>query len=378
MSDYYISKITPFTKTIKGKKVKVFKFLYKGKGQTKYLRKSSKSKTELQIIRNKIEAELQNNVQIIHDAMFNDICDMAIDFRSKAVGRTVNGIRPRTFDNDKRHIRLHLTPFFGHKSIKDISTGDINNFIETCYNKNMSSKLIRHCINTLNMICKYAINEGYMVINPCSSSARNQITGVMKERGGYSHSDIKKMVDVPKDIKLQAFIMFSAFTGVSANELQGLQWQDMNFDKREIRIARTIDNRGGMQPTKNYFRQRTLGVPMGVVSILKEWKIKSKSNLWIFSNADGDKPFEQNAMRKNIKRICDMAGVQDYGIGGFRKYFNTSMIGAVPDHIRKARMGHSKFSKTAEINYTVIDLEKARSPYEMEMIFNKVFEGGAK
>ena len=50
MSDYYISKITPFTKTIKGKKVKVFKFLYKGKGQTKYLRKSSKSKTELQII----------------------------------------------------------------------------------------------------------------------------------------------------------------------------------------------------------------------------------------------------------------------------------------------------------------------------------------
>ena len=54
------------------------------------------------------------------------------------------------------------------------------------------------------------------------------------------------------------------------------------------------------------------------------------------------------------------------------------MIGAVPDHIRKARMGHSKFSKTAEINYTVIDLEKARSPYEMEMIFNKVFKGGAK
>ena len=73
-------------------------------------------------------------------------------------------------------------------------------------------------------------------------------------------------------------------------------------------------------------------------------------------------------MRKLISTVCKRAGVPDYGIGGFRKYYNTSMIGEVPDHIRKARMGHSKNSKTAEVHYTVIDLEQARSPIQTEKI----------
>ena len=79
-------------------------------------------------------------------------------------------------------------------------------------------------------------------------------------------------------------------------------------------------------------------------------------------------------MRKNIKKICDLAGVPDYGIGGFRKYYNTSMISEVPDHIRKARMGHSKHSTTAETNYTIVDLEQARDAKQADQLMKKVME----
>ena len=54
---------------------------------------------------------------------------MAIEARKMAVGRKVNGISERTKDNDVRHIKLHLNPFFGQKPVKEITTGDVKLFV---------------------------------------------------------------------------------------------------------------------------------------------------------------------------------------------------------------------------------------------------------
>ena len=55
-------------------------------------------------------------------------------------------------------------------------------------------------------------------------------------------------------------------------------------------------------------------------------------------------------------------------------YFNTSLIALVPPHIRKARMGHSKLSNTAETNYTIVDLEQARDAKQADQLMKKVLE----
>ena len=375
MSNYFIKNIFSYKDSKSGKR---FAFEYKVKDPVtgiwpkRYTRKSSASKKDLMQERNQIEAMLKSQVKVVQDAFFSDIALLALKNREKSVNREVLGIRHRTHQNDVRHIKLHLDPYFGHRSIKDITTGHINNFIEEMANKGKSAKLIRHCINTLNMVLKFSINHGYIAINPNDPDKRIEVRGKDNERGGYSHEHISLLISVDKNVYMDCFIKISAFTGLSANELQGLQWSDINIESREIRVQRTIDNKGGMQDTKSYFRKRSLGIPEGIINNLRQWKLQCKSSVWVFPNFNGEKPFEQNAMRKNLKKICVLAGVPDYGIGGFRKYFNTSMIGEVPDHIRKARMGHSKHSKTAEINYTIVDLEMARSPKQVEKIYNKV------
>jgi|TARA_R110002167_G_scaffold95112_6_gene253533 integrase len=369
MSNYYISEIKPYE--IKSKSYQGFCFRFKSATMKSYGRKVAKTRKELNLIRKKMTSEFENNVTKTEVAMFKDIAEMALKMRLNAVGRRVNGIRQRSYENDERHIRLHLEPFYDGVSIKDITTGKVNSFIDEKANSNMSAKSIRHCINTLSMIMKFSVDRGYIMRNPCSSDERKEIQGSVIERGGYSHDHISKLLKVEKTLYLDTFIMFSAFTGISANELQGLQWEDINFTKSEVKVTRNV-YRYDAQDLKNNFRVRVLGLPAPLMNLLKKWKLQSKCNYWIFPNADNIKPFEQNAMRKLIKTVCKHAGVPDYGLGGFRKYYNTSMIGEVPDHIRKARMGHSKNSKTAEVHYTVIDLEQARSPIQAQRILEKL------
>ena len=380
MAEYRITDIYSVSGVRRGKKFKSFQFSYKvmdentGTWPKIFKKVTNSNKKKLKEEREHLETFLKSQAKVVEDAYFEDIAEKALDARKMSINRPVKGIRARSFDNDQRHYHLHLKPYFGGKSIRKITTGDINLFIDSKANSGKSAKLIRHCVGTLNMIMKFAINKGYIAVNPNNPKERDKITGGERERGGYSHDHIASMIKVEKTTYLQCFVMFSAFTGLSANELQGLQWGDISFDSRTVTVQRTIDNKGGMQDTKNFYRVRTLGLPEGLINILREWKLKSYSDLWVFPNAYGKKPFEQNAMRKNIKKICDLAGVPDYGIGGFRKYYNTSMISEVPDHIRKARMGHSKHSTTAETNYTIVDLEQARDAKQAEQLMKKVLE----
>jgi integrase len=369
MANYFIGDIKPYI--IVAKDYKGFQFRYKSATMKSYGRKIAVNKKDLQSIRKAMISDFENHVTKIEVALFDDVAKLALEKRLDAVGRKVNGIRQRSYDNDERHLRLHLTPFFKGISIKEITTGKINSFIDDCANKDLSAKSIRHCVQTLNMVMKVAVDQGYISRNPCNSDDRKEIKGVVNERGGYSHDHIASILKVKKTLYLDTFIAFSAFTGVSANELQGLQWQDINFNKSEVTISRNV-YRYDTQELKNNFRERILGLPSHVMTLLKKWKLNSHCDLWVFPNASGKKPFEQNAMRNLIKTVCKHAGVPNYGIGGFRKYFNTSMIGEVPDHIRKARMGHSKNSKTAEVHYTVIDLEQARSPMQAERLLQKL------
>jgi integrase len=369
MANYFIGDIKPYI--IVAKDYKGFQFRYKSATMKSYGRKVAVNKKDLQSIRKAMISDFENHVTKIEVALFDDVAKLALEKRLNAVGRKVNGIRQRSYDNDERHLRLHLNPFYKGMSIKEITTGKVNEFIDDSADKDLSAKTIRHCVQSLSMVMKFAVDQGYIFRNPCNSDDRKEIKGFVIERGGYSHDHVLKLIQAEKTLYLDTFIMFSAFTGISANELQGLQWKDVSFTKSEVTIKRNV-YRYDTQELKNNFRERVLGLPSQVMTLLKKWKLNSICDFWVFPNSNGKKPFEQNAMRKLITTVCKRAGVPDYGIGGFRKYYNTSMIGEVPDHIRKARMGHSKNSKTAEVHYTVIDLEQARSPVQAEKLVQRL------
>ena len=156
MANYFIGDITVFK--LPNQDFKGFRFRYKTHAMANYKFKSSKNKKELSAIRKNMISDFDNNVTKIEYALFDDVAKLALENRLNAVGRKVNGIRQRSYDNDERHLRLHIKPFYKGMSIKDITTGRVNEFIDDSANKDLSAKTIRHCVQSLSMVMKFAVD----------------------------------------------------------------------------------------------------------------------------------------------------------------------------------------------------------------------------
>jgi len=69
-----------------------------------------------------IKQALEMGVELGKCIKFEDCASEALKQRRLLIGKK-NGLRRQTWDNDERHLRLHLTPYFGEMQVKSITTG---------------------------------------------------------------------------------------------------------------------------------------------------------------------------------------------------------------------------------------------------------------
>ena len=337
-----------------------------GRDRSAYAKKQSKAQARYEEIRRELEAGTLLTKRI----GFNAAADEALEERAKLVGKK-NGIRSQVYDNDERHLRLHLRAYFGDTPMKQITTGAINRYIQHLVVQEMAPKTQRHVIGTLNMVCKHAVDRGYLLTNPCAKEDRTEIRGSQGQRGAYHADDLQMLLAQTMTTQVRALIMTSAWCGIAGNELQGLQWRDVDLYAGSLTIDRTGYRYMVQDETKTEHRRRTVPIPSATIKVLREWQLQCPSSVWVFPAASG-RMGEQNAWRKLVATVCRHAGVDDKGLGGFRKFYHTQMeMAGVPESIRKYRMGHSKKSNTAKIHYTDADIKAAQNVADIETIAAK-------
>lgn len=330
------------------------------------------AKTERDIMAKikQLEIDLATGQHNASRIIFSRVAKEALEARAELVGKK-HGIRPQSHANDERHIRLYLDPHFGTIQIKALTTGAINDYISKMAADEINPKTARHVINTLNMVCKHAVSKGYLLTNPCAKGERQQVRGSSGERKGYHADDVKALLDQKMTLQLRALIMTAAFSGLAANELQGLQWRDIDIYSGSISVERTGYRYMVQDETKTEYRRRRVPIPSSLIKVLREWQLKCASQVWVFPTVTG-KMGEQNAWRRTLSTACRRAGIEDRGLGGFRKFYHTQMeLAGVPESIRKYRMGHSKRSNTAKVHYTDADIKAAQNVADIETISAK-------
>lgn len=330
------------------------------------------AKTERDIMAKikQLEVDLISGQHNASRITFEKASHEALEARAILVGKK-NGIRPQSHANDERHLRLYLVPHFGQMQVKAITTGEINRFIDKMAADEVNPKTARHIINTLNMVCKHAVSSGYLLTNPCAKGERQQVRGSSGERKGYHADEVAAMLAQKMTNQVRAIIMTAAFTGIAANEMQGLQWRDVDLYSGTLTVDRTGYRYMVQDETKTEYRRRTLPMPSALIKVMREWQLQCASEVWVFPTVNG-KMGEQNAWRKLLATVCRHAGIEDKGLGGFRKFYHTQMeMAGVPESIRKYRMGHSKKSNTAKIHYTDADIKAAQSVADIETISAK-------
>ena len=199
-------------------------------------------------------------------------------------------------------IRKYLTPYFGTISVINIKKSDILGFrsslAKVTYGNNqecLSPSRINQIMTVLRMILDSA-SERYDFDSPYKNikslkEGRIEVTP-------FSLEEVQRIItSVRDDFKPYYTIRF--FTGMRTSEIDGLQWKNIDLQRREIHIREALVN-GVLGGTKTYGSDRTIQMSDRVYqAFLQQKSLNNGKSDFVFCNRDGG-PLDYRLVNKRV------------------------------------------------------------------------------
>lgn len=173
----------------------------------------------------------------------------------------------------------------------------------------------------------------------------------------------KFILDYP-DIRYKSAMLLFLLTRFRRGEVAGLEWKDIDFEKSEITVCRSVTTVNGYGMIEKDFKtetsKRTLAVPEVLIETLKEykeWQINRRAELGDYME-DNDYLFTQENGKRLypstytgwLNKMLREANIDHYSLHSLRHTNITLQIAAgVPIVTVAARAGHARASTTSDI-----------------------------
>lgn len=127
----------------------------------------------------------------------------------------------------------------GKKDITALRPADISRFLADCVQKQrMADKTARTQLMAINLICRHAVQAGYIDINP-AADVRVPRGLERAKRACASAADIAT-VKSSYSLPFGDFAFWALYTGCRRGELAALTWEDVDMAKRTITISKSL------------------------------------------------------------------------------------------------------------------------------------------
>lgn len=178
---------------------------------------------------------------------------------------------------------------------------------------------------------------------------------IKKEMEFFTLEEYKKFDSIITEFNYHTFFELLYYCGLRQGEAQALTWKDINFDKNEVRINKTLmtkikGEKWTISSPKTKSSNRILPLTKKLAEDLKTIKIDAKkykdySDDWfVFGNSI---PFKESTIQKKKNNYCKVAMVKQIRVHDFRHSCASLLInqGASVTLVSKY-LGHSNISVT--------------------------------
>lgn len=139
--------------------------------------------------------------------------------------------------------------------------------------------------------------------------------------------------------------------GLRAGEALGLQWQDVDLNRKLLHIRRSAWY-GQVQTTKSQTSETVVPIPDALATILKEYRSKWRPNPhgFLFVTRNGRPPSSNKVVEYHLWTILDALGIPRCGLHTFRHTHASLLLdcGATPK-VAQRQLRHSDARTTLEI-----------------------------
>ena len=298
-------------------------------------------------------------------------------------------VKPATYNNYTIKVKNHIKPAVGHYKLKALRQDIIQKFINGLSDKGLAPATVEAIFKLLHNALETAVDDGLIVRNVAN---RVRLPKVPKPKiEAFTVDQQRKFEEKAKETYMGDMYIFDLCTGMRLGELLGLKWSDIDFEKDQLHIKRTIfkakdpDNPEDswhldFGPPKTPASQRTIPLHQTAIKLLADVFEQQEINKATAGAAyeDNDlvfctklgRPQDPINMCRTFYRICDKAGISGFSPHCLRHTFATRGVDAKVDvRVMQSFLGHANIQETVN-TYTHIQTDTARS--QMDLLANVV------
>ncbi len=302
-----------------------------------------------------------------------------------------------THGNHLRKLDLHIIPEIGHMEMTQLNEFTLMKLIDGLQRKDgkdtpLSFHSKQDVYRTLKSIFKYAVMWKVLKTNPMDGVEQPKPTDTEEEVEDlqvYDENEIPGLMEIIQSEKphWRAMFTLALAAGLRRGELLGLQWNDIDFEKNQITIRRTIVlTKGGphIKKTKTRSSRRTVTLPGSMMEELIMYKEHHENDRldsgerwiekeydWVFVRSDGRHMYPSSPTNRWAKML-EKHKFRYIRLHDLR-HTSASLLIAQGVHAKiiSERLGHSDISVTMNTYGHAFKSADRAAADKMESIFTK-------
>ena len=197
-------------------------------------------------------------------------------------------------------LRKYILPEFGDKEVGQITRVELLEFrsslakVSNNRGKPLSTTRINHVMLPLRMMLNEAANR-HDFVSPYHGIKSLKVP--RSDVAPFTLDEVKRILQAVRT-DFQPYYTVRFFTGLRTGEIDGLQWQYVDFERRQI-LVRQAWVKGELVYTKNDGSFRTVEMSQLVYEALKEQHKVTGDKTWVFCSRDGT-PLSHNNVTQRI------------------------------------------------------------------------------
>jgi integrase len=336
----------------------VFRLMIRDKSGKQLSKTVRCKKREAEKMLNEWVMEIQGNQHIDRNRLtVKMLFDQWVD-QNQLDGLAYNTIRTR------RTLGKHILPIIGNLKVQDISKKDFQKLIVTMQKESgVKASTINKLIQDIKALFNYAVAEGIIATSPVKGVRK--LIEVKNEMLIWTAQEFDQFYNAvsagTKNKLVPEFFLTLFLTGMRLGEGLAITEKDIDFDKRTLRVNKSLHNEKGSGMVEGLTKtktSRTIALSNRAVECLKRSIIRKKEmqmaakywhdNPYIFVSLTG-KPFANPNLAFIFDRHIQELKLLRITIHGLRHTFASTMIqqGLNPLIISK-QLGHLKVSVTLD------------------------------